>query len=174
MITLTRILVATDFSEASNAALLYGRELARSFGARLDLLHVVPNLAKYYAAEAYTAAYPEIEEGMEEAARRDIDRLLTDEDYRRGARAILRTLQLPADAIVQHARDEKIDLIVIGTHGRGGVKHLLVGSVAEHVVRTAPCPVLTVRHPEHEFVSVEAPSAISVSQAQAAAAHRRS
>ena len=163
MITLTRILVATDFSEASNAALLYGRELARSFGARLDLLHVVPNLAKYYAAEAYTAAFPEIEEGMEEAAQRDIDRLLTDEDHRLGARAILRTFQLPADAIVQYARDEKIDLIVIGTHGRGGVKHLLMGSVAEHVVRAAPCPVLTVRHPEHEFVQADSRPRHSVS-----------
>jgi nucleotide-binding universal stress UspA family protein len=155
LITLKRILVATDFSDASTAALLYGRELAHTFGARLDLLHVVPNLAKYYAAESYTAAFPEIEEGLEQAAQREIDRLLTDEDRRLGGRATLRTFQLPADGIVQQARDENIDLIVIGTHGRGGVKHLLVGSVAEHVVRTAPCPVLTVRHPEHEFVSVD-------------------
>ena len=62
MITLKRILVATDFSDASKAALVYGRELAHTFGARLDVLHIVPNLAKYYAAETYTAAFLEIEE----------------------------------------------------------------------------------------------------------------
>jgi nucleotide-binding universal stress UspA family protein len=134
---------------------VYGRELAHTFGARLDVLHVVPNLAKYYAAETYTAAFPEIEEGMEEAARREIERLLPDEDRRLGARAILRTLQSPAAGITQYARDENIDLIVIGTHGRGAVAHLVMGSVAERVVRTAPCPVLTVRHPEHEFVSID-------------------
>jgi len=117
VITLKRILVATDFSDASKAALVYGRELAHTFGARLDVLHVVPNLAKYYAAETYTAAFPEIEEGMEQAAEREIDRLLTDEDRRLGARAILRTLQSPADGITQYARDENIDLIVMGTMG---------------------------------------------------------
>jgi len=156
VITLKRILVATDFSDASKAALVYGRELAHTFGARLDVLHVVPNLAKYYAAESYTATFPEIEAGMEEAAQREIDRLLTDEDRHHGARAILRTLESAAAGITQHARDAGVDLIVMGTHGRGGVAHLLMGSVAERVVRTAPCPVLTVRHPEHEFVSIDA------------------
>jgi nucleotide-binding universal stress UspA family protein len=156
VITLKRVLVATDFSDASKAALVYGRELAHTFGARLDVLHVVPNLAKYYAAETYTAAFPEIEEGMEEAAQREIELLLPDEDRHRGARAVLRTLQSPAAGITQYARDENIDLIVIGTRGRGAVAHLVLGSVAERVVRTAPCPVLTVRHPEHEFVSIDA------------------
>ena len=156
MISLKRVLVATDFSDASKAALVYGRELAHAFGARLDVLHVVPNLAKYYAAETYTAAFPEIEEGMEQAAEREIDLLLTDEDRRLGARAILRMLQSPAAGITQYARDENIDLIVIGTRGRGAVAHLVIGSVAERVVRTAPCPVLTVRRPEHEFVSIDA------------------
>jgi nucleotide-binding universal stress UspA family protein len=155
VIILTHVLVATDFSEASKAALVYGRELAHTFGARLDVLHVVPNLAKYYAAESYTSTFPEIEEGMEQAAEHEIDRLLTDEDRRRGGRAILRTWESPADGITRHAREANIDLIVMGTHGRGGVSHLLLGSVAERVVRTAPCPVLTVRHPEHEFVSID-------------------
>ena len=56
-------------------------------------------------------------------------------------------------AIVRYAQREPIDLIVMGTHGRGAMAHLLIGSVAENVVRKAPCPVLTVRHPEHEFVT---------------------
>jgi nucleotide-binding universal stress UspA family protein len=58
----------------------------------------------------------------------------------------------PHDEIIRYANDEDIDLIVMGTHGRGGLARLLMGSVAEKVVRTARCPVLTVRHPEHEFV----------------------
>ena len=59
---------------------------------------------------------------------------------------------VPAPAITQYATDERIDLIVMGTHGRRGMAHLLMGSVAERVVRTASCPVLTVHHPEHEFI----------------------
>jgi nucleotide-binding universal stress UspA family protein len=153
MITLSHVLVAMDFSEASNTALAYGRELARTFGARLDVLHVVPRLPKYYATDSYATVLPEIEEDMAQSAQREIDRLLTDEDRRLGARAILRTLQSPAAGIIDHARDANIDLIVIGTRGRGGVAHLVLGSVAERVVHHAPCPVLTVRHPEHEFVS---------------------
>ena len=67
----------------------------------------------------------------------------------------------PAAAIVNHARESGTDLIVIGTRGRGGIAHLVMGSVAERVVQTAPCPVLTVRHPEHEFVLADALVAIA-------------
>ena len=63
---------------------------------------------------------------------------------------------MPAHAITEYAKEAAVDLIVLGTHGRGAVAHLLMGSVAERVVRTAPCPVLTVRHPEHEFVLPDA------------------
>jgi nucleotide-binding universal stress UspA family protein len=69
---------------------------------------------------------------------------------------VLRVSGTPALAIVTYAKDANLDLIVMGTHGRGGMAHVLMGSVAEKVVRTAPCPVLTVRHPEHEFVLPDA------------------
>jgi nucleotide-binding universal stress UspA family protein len=69
---------------------------------------------------------------------------------------VVETSDEPADAIVQYARSAHIDLIVIGTHGRSGLSQLLVGSVAERVVHHAPCPVLTVRQPEHEFVIPDA------------------
>ena len=65
---------------------------------------------------------------------------------------VLDTSDDPADAITEYAKTANIDLIVMGTNGRGAVAQLLVGSVAERVVRTAHCPVLTVKHPEHEFV----------------------
>jgi nucleotide-binding universal stress UspA family protein len=70
------------------------------------------------------------------------------------------TSNAPALTIVKYAQETKVDLIVMGTHGRGALSHLLMGSVAERVVRLAGCPVLVVRHPEHEFVL---PDALAVS-----------
>ena len=154
MITLKNILVATDFSEPSDAALNYGRALARSFSATLHVLHIVGNLTSaVYGAEAYVATAPEMQREIEDAARAQLDALLVDNDpVPLPVRRVLLVSDAPALAIVKYAADSNIDLIVTGTHGRGAVAHLLMGSVAERVVRTAPCPVLTVRHPEHEFV----------------------
>ena len=72
------------------------------------------------------------------------------------ARAATVTANTPALAIVEFAKCHDVNLIVMGTHGRGAMAHLLLGSVAERVVRTAPCPVLTVRHPERDFVVPDA------------------
>ena len=77
------------------------------------------------------------------------------------ATATVITSMSTASTIVQFAKDHAIDLIVMGTHGRGALEHLLVGSVAERVVRTAPCPVLTVRHPDPELVGPEALTALA-------------
>jgi nucleotide-binding universal stress UspA family protein len=158
MIALKHILVATDFGEASDAALGYGRELARAFGARLTVLHVADNvLAGTIGIEGYVGAYPDFQRSLEESARSQLDTLVTDEDRREfKAEGVLRTSSSPAMTIVSYARDTKVDLIVMGTHGRGAMAHLLMGSVAERVVRMSPCPVLTVKHPEHEFVLPDA------------------
>lgn len=153
MILLKNVLVATDFGEPADAALAYGRALARNFGATLHILHVAENVFARGFAEAYVGVIPEIQRDIEENARRQIEELATDNDTPAlPTRVAVVTSNAPATAIVEYARSEHIDLIVIGTHGRGAVAHLLMGSVAERVVRTAPCPVLTVRHPEHEFV----------------------
>jgi len=158
MITLKRILVATDFSEASDAAFAYGRELARTFGAKLDVLYVTENvLTRGFGVEGYVAAFPDLQRDLDRAAEKQLEALLSDEDRKDlGAKAVVLTMNSPAAAIVTYAADSGIDLIVLGTRGRGAVAHLLMGSVAERVVRTAPCPVLTVRHPEHEFVRPDA------------------
>jgi nucleotide-binding universal stress UspA family protein len=158
MVTLKRILVATDFGEAAGVAFAYGRELARNFSATLDVLHVADNvLARGFAAEGYLTSYPELQRGVEDAAARQLNAMLCDEDRALlGATAVVRTSTSPALAIAEYAREAKVDLIIMGTHGRGAMAHLLMGSVAERVVRTAPCPVLTVRHPEHEFVLPDA------------------
>jgi nucleotide-binding universal stress UspA family protein len=154
MIALTNILVATDFSEPSAAALRYGRALARHFKATLHVAHVIGNMPlATNGAAAYGVALPDLQQQIEDATRRQLDDLsIGDDELPFPARRVLITSNAPALAIVDYAREERIDLIVAGTRGRGAVAHALIGSVAERIVRTAPCPVLTVRHPEHEFV----------------------
>ena len=138
---ITRILVPTDFSRPSEQALHYAHDLAQQFGASLHLLHVVnrPLLAEGLAAEAHLSQKFE-------------------SDKVRGTEARLRKLApdaasadvvfgYAARAIVERASRLGADLIVMGSHGRAGMPHLMLGSVAEAVVRTARCPVLTVRHP---------------------------
>ena len=132
----------------------YGRALARTFGASLHLLHVMEN-----PFLRPTAADPH---AIKSATSRRLAGRLTDDDRSAlHATAVLETSDDPSDAIVKYAGAHGIDLIVMGTHGRGAVAQILVGSVAERVVRMAPCPVLTVRHPEHEFL-VPDPAAATV------------
>ena len=162
MIALKSILVATDFGEASAAALAYGRELTRTFGATLHVLHVADDVYVRLGGDAYMAVLPELQKDLEVAAQKQLDELLVDNDpVPLPVKKAVLTSSATAGAIVQYARDLGIDLIVVGTHGRGAVAHLLMGSVAERVVRSAPCPVLTVRHPEHEFVMPDALATIA-------------
>ncbi|HEY7059365.1 MAG TPA: universal stress protein [Vicinamibacterales bacterium] len=160
MVTLKKVLVATDFGEASAAALRYGRAFASTFGAALQVLHVTENLALMPLAslEGNVGLGPGVQEDIERAARRQTEALLTHTDRRwLRAEAVTITSDRAADAIVEFARANKVDLIVIGTHGRRALARLVMGSVAERVIRTAPCPVLTVHSLQHEFVAVELP-----------------
>jgi nucleotide-binding universal stress UspA family protein len=154
MIAIKNILVATDFSEASDAALAYGRTLASHFGAALQVVHVVENIVlRSVTADGFVGVLPEVQLEVEAGARKQLDEKLSGGEPP-GSGLVL-TSNVLADAIVSHAASAGVDLIVIGTHGRKGVSRLLLGSVAERVVRAAPCPVLTVHHPEHEFVHPE-------------------
>jgi nucleotide-binding universal stress UspA family protein len=168
MIALKRILVATDFSEPSEAALAYGQELARNFGASLIVLNVVGDiLTRAYGSDGMVLADPELQREIEAAAQQQVNALpLGDDLSALGAIRVTITSNEPAAAITAYARDAAVDLIVMGTHGRGAVAHLLMGSVAEQVVRTAPCPVLTVRHPEHEFVLPDPSTELRVALSQ--------
>jgi nucleotide-binding universal stress UspA family protein len=153
MLSINRILVATDFSDASQQALKYAQGLAEAFKASLHVLHVLEDLAAHaWTTEVYVAALPGVHEEMERQARERLDQIFDpDERARLQVQTVLR-VGSPFVEVVRYARDEKMDLIVMGTHGRGAIAHMLLGSVAERVVRKAPCPVLTVRQPEHEFV----------------------
>ena len=160
MVMLKKVLVATDFSPGSSAALTYGRALATSFGAALHVLHVTEDLYLLAGtgAEGYVRLSPEVQQDIERAARQETEVLLTADDRRLlGAKAVTITSERIAPTIVEYARAHNIDLIVVGTHGRRALTRLVMGSVAVGVVRTAPCPVLTVRSLEHEFVVADAP-----------------
>ena len=154
MIALHQILVATDFGPPSGAALIYGRALAHTFGARLHLLHVAEN--------SFLRARPSDPYAHDSEMLRRLHELVTADDRSAlDAHVVLETSDNAADTIAAYAKSANIDLIVIGTHGRGAVAQLLVGSVAERVVRIAPCPVLTVRHPEREFVLPDTITAVA-------------
>ena len=156
MIALKNILVATDFSESAAVALSYGRDLARTFNARLHLVHLVEDVMMRYSPEVGFAV-PELQKNLEASAARDLDALITDDDRRTlTIVSVVKTaFNIPA-GLIDYAKANAIDLIVTGTHGRGAVKHFLMGSVAERVVRTAPCPVLTVHTNEREFIGPDA------------------
>jgi nucleotide-binding universal stress UspA family protein len=152
MITLKKILIPTDFSEPSDSAVKYARAFAEQFGAELHLLHVIEDPFLYApTSEAYVVP-PHLLEEIQTAARDRLDRVLEPNERARFRAVMALKNGSPFVEIVRYARDQDVDLIVMGTHGRGPIAHMLLGSVAEKVVRKAPCPVLTVRHPEHEFV----------------------
>jgi len=159
----TRILVPTDFSETADAALEYAKTLATDLGASLHLLHVFqdPDLIMPFANEAYAPPPPDIRVRELAAARTSLLKRMSPEDEDRfaGTHAIVEGLT--AKEIVNYAEQYAIDLIVMGTHGRRGVAHLLLGSVAEHVVRTARCPVLTVCHADEGRKAEREPAAVA-------------
>jgi nucleotide-binding universal stress UspA family protein len=148
MLPIRTILHATDFSDSSNYALEAARALARDYHAHLIALHVEPP-----PTMVYTDGFIPPDLGRrDEFARAELERLpLPEEAERRFEEGD------PADAIVRAAEETHADLLVLGTHGRTGLGRLLMGSVAEKVMRKAPCPVLTVRTPFREGIAEPTP-----------------
>ncbi len=143
------ILIPTDFSEPSDAALQYATEMARAVGARLYLLHVPGKTGENLEMNFPVGRF-------ETSARQRLDTLLSPSDIERLRPEYAVRIGTPAEEIVRYADARDIDLIIMGTHGRSGVAHLLLGSVAEQVVRVAPCPVLLVRQRKTAVVKAEA------------------
>ena len=149
MISLKKILVPTDFSEHSARAVRYGAELASQFGAELHLMHTFEHVPIMYGEGAYVP--PETDEELQAVASRQLDELKV--DPAENVTVVRKVVKgHPFVEIVRYAKEHDSDLIVVGTHGRGAIAHMFLGSVAEKVVRKAPCPVLTVRDEGHEFV----------------------
>src|SRR6266511_5710538 len=138
-----QILAPTDFSEFSKQAVQCAYELAQKFGAKLLLLHVVE--LPPYPIDGFVPARTGLLEDLQRQASLDLAQVLLEAQ---GATVEIRrqvVVGIPYRTIVEVAAAEKVDLIVMATHGRTGLSHLVMGSVAERVVRTAPCPVLTIR-----------------------------
>lgn len=149
MVALKNILVASDFSACSDAALAEARRYADAFDARIHLLHVVTEpLHEPWAGYAPEGAFLETINDLEIEARGRLHRTIA--GWPDAGRFVIDCVWGdPSEQIVKYAREDGIDLIVCGTHGRSGFDHALVGSVAERVVRLAPCPVLTVHAAPH-------------------------
>jgi nucleotide-binding universal stress UspA family protein len=144
---ITHILVPTDFGPASDAALAIARNLAGQYGARLSMLHVLtsPEATGVWTPEVFMPASTEARERLTREAQERIESSLTAEDRMRSDVTIQIRIGSVAEHILDFAREHSVELIVMGTHGRRGLSHLLLGSVAEQVLRSAPCPVLTTR-----------------------------
>lgn len=144
---ITKILVPVDFSPHAERAFGYATALARRLGAELTLVHVVedPYATGAWGTEAYLPNSAELLQEVIVSAGRE----LTTWTVREAATGLtVKTAVIPgrpAQAIIEHAASEGHDLIVMGTHGRTGLSHAVMGSVAERVLRKAPCPVLTIR-----------------------------
>jgi nucleotide-binding universal stress UspA family protein len=142
-----RILVPTDFSECSQEAWKLARRMAAAPGCELVLAHVLTEVPLYGEGVLNIETARKVREGARRWAETTLEEWVGKARAEGlGARAALRT-GVPHQEIVALARDERADLVVIGTTGRGGLNRALLGSVADRVVRLAPCPVLTVREP---------------------------
>ncbi len=142
-----KILFATDFSEGSSNALPYAVDMAKQYGARLYLIHVIYDVAKTAGWYVPHSSIDEIYADMKKAAEAELGKTFIEE--MRGFREIERVVLtgIPYEEITKFAEENGIDLIVLGTHGRRGIDRVLFGSTAEQVVRNASCPVLSVRLP---------------------------
>lgn len=152
VIKLKRILVPTDFSDTARHALTYGLSFCREYGAELILIHVVETIPVGYASDLFPVPMAEVFQEMAGYAKEELQKLAAEAKERGVAAREIVTQGKPSAEIVRVAREEGIDLIVLGTHGKGVLDKAIFGSTTDRVVRKAPCPVLTVGQTEHEFV----------------------
>jgi nucleotide-binding universal stress UspA family protein len=159
MVQMKTILHPTDFSESSNYALGYAIAFAKQFQSKICLLHVIPAISFQMYSGMSSIPLPSqqvpetalimadiekhVRESLEEVLPPEVRGSIPVEYFTRNGVAFLE--------IIRCANEIKADVIVLGTHGHTGLKHAIIGCVAENVVRKSPCPVFTVRHPEHKF-----------------------
>jgi nucleotide-binding universal stress UspA family protein len=143
------ILFPTDFSEGSSQALKYAVDMAKKYGAKLYIVHVIYDIAKASGWYVPHVSVDQMYKDIEISAKKELERFGVEELS--GIKDIERTVitGVPHEEIVNFANKNKVDIVIIATHGRKGIDRLLFGSTAAQVVRFAPCPVLTVRLPNY-------------------------
>lgn len=146
-----KILVPIDFSEYTDHILSFAVEIAQKFGASLHLLHVIPNMDYFTPYESFMAAENmiEVQKGIEGEVAKDLEKVaakIAGVPVTKAVRTGIAFIE-----VIDYVRTEQMSLVVMGTHGRGGLEHILIGSVAEKVVRKSPCPVLTIRPAAKDF-----------------------
>lgn len=149
--TIKKVLVPIDFSDYSKSALRYAVNFAKSFNAEIILIYVVEPIIYPPDFSMGQIAMPTINTDWDNRAKEELDKLAKNEITSNGkVKTIIKTGK-PFAEIIETAKEEDIDLIIIATHGHSGVEYILFGSTAEKVVRKAPCPVLTLREPIKGF-----------------------
>ena len=148
MINIKKVLFPTDFSENSNYAFDYAVGLAQKLNARLYVLHVIHELIDTTGFYIPNISLDQLQKDLEKGAEEMMDKFCGErmgdfKDYEP-----MNVIGLPHIEILSVAKEKGIDMIVMGTHGRTGIDRVLFGSTAEKVLKKAPCPVLTVRHPQ--------------------------
>ena len=151
MIQIKRILVPTDFSESAKHALTYGVSFAREYKAELILVHVVETLTVGYASDLFPVPMAEVFDEISGYAKTEIGKLAAEIRQKEVSVREMVLQGKPSAEIVRIAKEEGVDIIVLGTHGKGMLDQALFGSTAERVIRKAPCPVLTCQLHQHEF-----------------------
>lgn len=147
MLKIQKVLVPTDFSPVSAHVIQYAGELAHKFGASLLVVHVVPPSAYPMINVAGMGHFPNLREEIRKRCEHEMAELLAKTPPE--AQTTSRIVEgVPFTEILRCAHDEQVDMIVMATHGHTGLKHMVLGSTAERVVRMATCPVLTVRATE--------------------------
>ena len=145
-----KILTAIDFSESSDFAFEYALTLARQFQAELTVMHVINEPVDLRGFYVPHISFEQLEKEIEEGAEKMMEKFCQTKmgDFGRYTTAVV--AGIPYEEILRKAEESGASLIVLGTHGRTGIDHLIFGSTAERVVRSAVCPVLTIRMPASE------------------------
>jgi len=153
MIKLERILFPTDFSSTAEHALKYALSFASEHKAKLYVMHVISDSYSpvVFGEDGESVAPPSLET-MEAKAKKLMQQLIPERYMKELKIEYIIVQGGPLKEILKSVKEHNIDLLTMATHGRKGISHILMGSLAEKVVQMAPCPVLTIKHPEHEFV----------------------
>lgn len=145
MIAIRKILFPTDFSETSKYAMRYAIEFAKEFNAELEIIHVLFDESQIVAFYLPQVTFQNLNLELEESAKKQLEDFIKEYPELNQVNYTTKLLKgTPFIEIIEEAKKFQADMIVIGTHGRSGLEHILFGSTAEKVVRKSPCPVFTV------------------------------